>query len=128
MGKSIETTYGQFEIREGIMHVAFIPQSRIDVYIARQMLSTILRMQKGLSYPLCLDLSSIADIDKPARDFLAQTSSIYANAVSIYARGHVAVAVTSFYLRISIPACPTAVFADMPSAIAFLNLYRRRVT
>lgn len=128
MGKSIENILGQFEIREGIMHVAFVPQSCIDVHIARQMLSTILQMQEGLSYPLCLDFSSIADIDKPARDFLAQTSSITANAVSIYVHGHVAVAITSFYLRISIPACPTAVFADMASAIAFLNPYRRRVT
>lgn len=81
-------------------------------------------MQNEKSYPVLCDIRGVVDSDKAARDYLAQSGSVLAKAVSIVTNQSVSLIMTSFYLKICKPSVPTKIFTDDSSALAFLEAYK----
>lgn len=119
-----ENEYAQFWIKDGILYFIYKPNVVIDLTIAHQIVTDRIRMQNEKSYPVLCDIRGVLDSDKAARDYLAQSGSVLAKAVSIVANQSVSLIMTSFYLKICKPSVPTKIFTDEPSALAFLEVYK----
>jgi hypothetical protein len=119
-----ENEYAQFWIKEGILFFEYRPNVVIDLTIAHQIVADRIQMQNEKSYPVLCDIRGVVDSDKAARDYLAQSGSVLAKAVSIVTNQSVSLIMTSFYLKICKPSVPTKIFTDDSSALAFLETYK----
>ncbi|RTZ02734.1 hypothetical protein EKL98_12810 [Flavobacterium bomense] len=119
-----ENEYAQFWIMDGILFFEYRPNVVIDLTIAHRIVADRIQMQKEKSYPVLCDIRGVVDSDKAARDYLAQSGSVLAKAVSIVTNQSVSLIMTSFYLKICKPSVPTKIFTDDSSALAFLETYK----
>ena len=119
-----ENEYAQFWIKDGILFFEYRPNVVIDLTIAHQIVADRIQMQNEKSYPVLCDIRGVIDSDKAARDYLAQSGSVLAKAVSIVTNQSVSLIMTSFYLKICKPSVPTTIFTDDSSALAFLETYK----
>jgi hypothetical protein len=119
-----ENEYAQFWIKDGILFFEYRPNVVIDLTIAHRIVADRIQMQKEKSYPVLCDIRGVVDSDKAARDYLAQSGSVLAKAVSIVTNQSVSLIMTSFYLKICKPSVPTKIFTDDSSALAFLETYK----
>nr|WP_315199889.1 hypothetical protein [uncultured Flavobacterium sp.] len=119
-----ENEYAQFWIKDGILFFEYRPNVVIDLTIAHRIVADRIQMQNEKSYPVLCDIRGVVDSDKAARDYLAQSGSVLAKAVSIVTNQSVSLIMTSFYLKICKPSVPTKIFTDDSSALAFLETYK----
>ena len=119
-----ENEYAQFWIKDGILFFEYRPNVVIDLTIAHRIVADRIQMQNEKSYPVLCDIRGVVDSDKAARDYLAQSGSVLAKAVSIVTNLSVSLIMTSFYLKICKPSVPTKIFTDDSSALAFLETYK----
>ena len=119
-----ENEYAQFWIKDGILFFEYRPNVVIDLTIAHRIVADRIQMQNEKSYPILCDIRGVVDSDKAARDYLAQSGSVLAKAVSIVTNQSVSLIMISFYLKICKPSVPTTIFADELQALAFLEAYK----
>jgi hypothetical protein len=119
-----ENEYAQFWIKDGILFFEYRPDVVIDLTIAHRIVADRIQMQNEKSYPVLCDIRGVLDSDKAARDYLAQSGSVLAKAVSIVTNQSVSLIMTSFYLKICKPSVPTTIFTDESLALAFLETYK----
>jgi hypothetical protein len=119
-----ENEYAQFWIKDDILFFEYRPNVVIDLTIAHRIVADRIQMQNEKSYPVLCDIRGVVDSDKAARDYLAQSGSVLAKAVSIVTNQSVSLIMTSFYLKICKPSVPTKIFTDGSSALAFLEAYK----
>ncbi|MFE3866993.1 hypothetical protein ACFX5E_02775 [Flavobacterium sp. LS2P90] len=119
-----ENEYAQFWIKDDILFFEYRPNVVIDLTIAHRIVADRIKMQNEKSYPVLCDIRGVVDSDKAARDYLAQSGSVLAKAVSIVTNQSVSLIMTSFYLKICKPSVPTKIFTDDSSALAFLEAYK----
>lgn len=119
-----ENEYAQFWIKDDILFFEYRPNVVIDLTIAHRIVADRIQMQNEKSYPVLCDIRGVVDSDKAARDYLAQSGSVLAKAVSIVTNQSVSLIMTSFYLKICKPSVPTKIFTDDSSALAFLEAYK----
>jgi hypothetical protein len=119
-----ENEYAQFWIKDDILFFEYRPNVVIDLTIAHRIVADRIKMQNEKSYPVLCDIRGVVDSDKAARDYLAQSGSVLAKAVSIVTNQSVSLMMTSFYLKICKPSVPTKIFTDESCALAFLEAYK----
>lgn len=119
-----ENEYAHFWIRNSILFFEYKPNVFIDLTVAHQIVADRIQMQNEKSYPVLCDIRGVIDSDKAARDYLAQSGSVLAKAVSLVANQSVSLIMTSFYLKICKPSVPTRIFTDESCALAFLEAYK----
>jgi hypothetical protein len=118
-----ESEFFQFWICNDILFFKYKPGSVINLKVAQRIVADRIQLQNEISYPIFCDTRGIVDSDKAARDYLAQSGSILAKAVSLVGHKSVSLIITSFYLKICKPSVPTKLFTDESTALAFLEGY-----
>lgn len=118
-----ENEFARFWICNQILFFEYKESVVIDLAAAQCILIDRVQVQKELAYPVFCDARGILDIDKDARDYLAQSGSILTKAVSLLVYQSVSFAMSSFYLKSSKPRVPTRMFTDKAAALAFLSNY-----
>ena len=123
MDSYFENSFAQFWISDGILFFEYKSHIAIDLRAAQLIVADRIRFQNGVSYPIFCDARGILEMDKPARDFLAQSGSILAKAVGLLVHQQVSSSMSSFYLRVNKPRVPTKSFTDKASVLSFLASY-----
>jgi hypothetical protein len=119
-----ENEYAQFWIEGGILFFDYKPNVVINLAAAHRIVADRIQMQNEKSYPVLCDIRGVVDSDKAARDYLAQSGSVLAKAVSIVTNQSVSLIMISFYLKICKPSVPTTIFTNESMALAFLETYK----
>lgn len=118
-----ENKFAKFWISNQILFFEYKPGVIIDLKAAQCIVADRIQFQNGASYAIFCDVRGIIQIDKAARDYLAQSGSVLTKAVSFLAHRNVLKAITTFYVTINKPAVPSQLFNDKTEAIEFLSNY-----
>ncbi|MGS2764161.1 DUF7793 family protein [Sinomicrobium sp. M5D2P9] len=116
-----ENSYARFWIDRNILFFVYKTGTIINLTAAKQIVADRLVFQKEQSFPVFCDIRGLHDINKTARDYLANEGSVLIHAVSILADPPISRAILDFYLKMSKPLIPTKVFKDSDKAILFLE-------
>jgi len=116
-----ENEFATFEIRNDILYTEFKDQVSLTLVVARQVVADQVILLNGKSCPVLLDMRKLVDSEKGGRDFLASTTSIPADAMALLAEGKISLAISEFYLKVSKPAVPTAIFRSKTAALHYLK-------
>lgn len=120
----LRNSLAQFWIEGGILFFEYKPNVVINLAAAHRIVADRIQMQNEKSYPVLCDIRGVVDSDKAARDYLAQSGSVLAKAVSIVTNQSVSLIMISFYLKICKPSVPTTIFTNESMALAFLEAYK----
>lgn len=118
-----ENKFAKFWISDQILFFEYKPGVIIDLAAAQRIVADRIYFQNEISYPIFCDVRGIVQIDKAARDYLAQSGSVLTKAVSFLAHQNVLKAIATFYVTINKPAVPSQLFNDKTEAIEFLSNY-----
>jgi hypothetical protein len=118
-----ENKFAKFWVSNQILFFEYKPGVIIDLKAAQCIVADRIQFQNGTSYPIFCDVRGIVQIDKAARDYLAQSGSVLTKAVSFLAHQNVLKAIATFYVTINKPAVPSQLFNDKTEAIEFLSNY-----
>jgi hypothetical protein len=118
-----ENEFAQFWIQNRILFLEYKPNVVIDLKAAQQIVGDLMQIQNEKGYPVFCDMRGIVAIDKAARDYFAQSSSVLTKAVGLLGNQSISLTLTSFYLKICKPKMPTRFFTDKAAALAFLESY-----
>ncbi len=121
--KLFENKYAKFWIYGKILFFEYKSDLVIDLTAAQLIVADRIKFQNETAYPILCDFRVVMDLDKGARDYLAQSGSVLTKAVAILVHQKVSRAISSFYVTISKPSIPTKLFDDKAKALAFLSDY-----
>jgi hypothetical protein len=122
----IESEYFELWIENGIIHGIYKPNLKIiTIDIAKQMVSSRLKLSNGITRPIFVDLCRAVAIDKASRTYLAEGDAIkYLSATAIVVKDQVTKLGASIYIRIDRPKIPTKFFIDEKAALQWLEQYK----
>lgn len=118
-----ENKYAKFWIRDKVLYFEYKPDVVIDLAAAQCIVADRIQFQNEVSYPIFCDVRGIVNIDKAARDYLAQSGSVLTKAVAFLIQKKVLKAIATFYVNISKPSAPSQLFDDKTEALEFLSDY-----
>ncbi|UMB54208.1 hypothetical protein MKD41_01715 [Lutibacter sp. A64] len=118
-----ENKFAKFWISDQILFFEYKQDVVIDLAAAQCIVADRIQFQNEISYPIFCDVRGIKNIDKTARDYLAQSGSVLTKAVSFLVDKRVLKAMTTFYVTISKPTVPSQMFDDTTKALEFLSNY-----
>jgi hypothetical protein len=122
----IETEYFELWIENGIIHGIYRPTLKvITLDIAKQMVTTRLKLSNGLTRPIFVDICNVVSIDKASRICLAEGDAMKClSATAILVKNQITKLAASIYIRIDKPAIPTKFFTDKRAALLWLEQYK----
>jgi len=118
-----ENKFAKFWISNQILFCEYKQGVVIDLAAAQRIVADRIHFQNEVSYPIFCDVRGIVQIDKAARDYLAQSGSVLTKAVSFLVHQKVLKAIATFYVTINKPAVPSQLFNDKTDALEFLSNY-----
>jgi hypothetical protein len=118
-----ENEFARFWIDGTILFFIYKDNVSINLEAAECIVADRIQFQNDMAYPIFCDARGIVSMDKPARDYLAQSGSLLIKAVGLLVNEQVSVMVSYFYLKINKPSVPTRLFTDQLAAIAFVSNY-----
>lgn len=119
----LENTEATIELEDGIL-IGNWKSSFVDLSLAQLVVKYRLECTNNASYPMLLNIKSIKNITKPARDFLASEKGcegIIAGAILI--DSNIGSMIGNFFIRISKPLIPNKIFTDENAAKKWLAKY-----
>ncbi|MCK8141445.1 hypothetical protein MW871_06015 [Flavobacterium sp. I-SCBP12n] len=118
-----ENEFARFWIDGSILFFIYKDNVSINLAAAECIVANRIQFQNNIAYPVFCDARGIVSMDKPARDYLAQSGSFLTLAVGLLVNEQVSVMVSYFYLKINKPIVPTRLFTDQLAAIVFVTNY-----
>lgn len=118
-----ENKYAKFWICNQLLFFEYKADLVINLAAAQSIVADRIQFQNEVAYPIFCDIRGVLDIDKSARDYLANSGSVLAKAVAIMVQQKVARTISSFYVEINKPTVPTKLFEDKTAALEFLRNY-----
>ena len=120
----LDNEYGLIELENGIITATW-KVTVLDLPTAQEAVRTRLEVVDGKSYPFLINISSIKDSTKEARDFLASsegTEGIIVGALLITSPLENIMA--SIYIQFNKPIIPTRIFKNEAKALEWLLKYK----
>ncbi|MFY9310752.1 MAG: hypothetical protein WAQ28_17025 [Bacteroidia bacterium] len=121
----LDNEYGRIELENESIIIATWKANILDLNTVQNAVSTRLEVVDGKSYPFLINIGSIKDSTKEARDFLASsegTEGIIAGALLVTSTLENIMA--SIYIQFNKPIVPTKIFKDRAKAIEWLSKYK----
>lgn len=111
--------------KEGpILFFEFKNHTIIDLPAAQQIVRDRLQVQKNNPYPVLCIMNGVVNINKAARDYLAQQGSTMLSAVAILADpNRLTFIMASFYINVNKPQVTTKIFTHKSEALQFLKAF-----
>ncbi len=118
-----------FEIKDDILYVTYLPGGAINLEIAKEIVKTRLEYTENKSYPILVIDNGVVSMNKEARDYSSDKDGglkgVLAGALllkSVYSEF-----LGNFFLRITKPAIPAKVFTDKAKALEWLEQFKPKV-
>ena len=119
--RKTENQHAYFRIADQIVIIELKQNVTLDLEAAQSIAKCRMHLQAGKTYPVLLNLNGIADSQKAGRDYMSRFGWFFATRVAIVAVPFKAFAIAKFYLLVSKPCVPTAIFNTTEPAVQFLR-------
>jgi len=124
-----ETTTAKLWIENGIIFIKCLTDAIITRKEAEKITTERIRISKGNSYPICMDIRSAKYITMDARNYLKQTEGMqFANAYAFLLDSHVHNVIVNYFLTVNPPAYPVMPINKKENALSWLAGYKTEVT
>ena len=126
IGEYFEDEYHTLYLEDGIIHGTYKPKiRRIDLKLAKKLVSDRKIVSNGKTYPVLADLYKAVAIDKDARNYFSSKESIEGlSAVGVLVSNQIAKFGATIWNMINEPAIPTKIFTNKEKAIKWLQQFR----
>lgn len=115
----IDGARGTVSLRNGVLHVQWIPGLAICEEAAVAVMSVVNELSRGRPFPMLVDMAATASMSRGARRVFALPSSVAR--VALLGASPVDRAIANFFLSIHAPAAPTRYFTCPKEAMAWLK-------
>lgn len=122
----LENNYVEFWIEGGIIIEIFKPEiTRISLAMAKEIVADRLKINKGITMPLYIDLANVKSADKEAREYFAGEESVQLVSASAFLlHSYVALILGKLFLSINKPKANIELFRTKAKAIKWLEHYK----
>ncbi|TDN94967.1 hypothetical protein DET49_10333 [Salegentibacter sp. 24] len=121
--KKTNNEYAETYIEQDILYFDYFKIDILTLSIAKKLLRLRLSIQNDKAYPVLCDLRLVVQADISAMDYLAKQGSELTTAVALLVNYPHSLFTAGFYLHLSEPTVPTAIFEDPLKAKAYLRKY-----
>ena len=121
-----ENDYAEYRLKDSVMYITYKENVRIDLKAGIQIVKDRLLLHKDEFLPVLCDIRGIKEINKPARDYLANEGSALIKAVAFIVEAPLSEKLSKFYLRTSKPPIPTGLFEETSEAMIYLSKFMRK--
>ena len=119
----LENESAKFELEEGII-IANWNVSQVDLQIAQKLVAYRIKATEGKTYPMLVNIISVKDSEKEARDFLASEKGCEGIiALALLINSPIGSMIGNFWMRINKPLVPTQLFTNEMQAKKWLAQY-----
>jgi hypothetical protein len=115
----IDGARGTVVLRNGVLHVRWIPGLAICEDAANAVMSAVNQLSNGHPYPMLVDMAATASMSRGARRVFALPSIV--SRVALLGSSPVDRAIANFFLGIHSPAAPTRYFTRPEEAMEWLQ-------
>lgn len=115
----IDGARGTVVLRNGVLHVRWIPGLGISEGAANAVMSAVNQLSSGHPYPMLVDMAATASMSRGARRVFALPSIV--SKVALLGSSPVDRAIANFFLGIHSPAAPTRYFTRPEEAMEWLQ-------
>lgn len=116
--------YGELYLRDGILFFTYYPVPSFDLRVAQKIVADRMHLQREESFPILCDIRQVTMPNLEARNYLALEGSLLTKAVAYLVGPHLSEHLIRFFIYVSQPPVPAAVFTSREEAIAFLEAYK----
>ncbi|MBP1137673.1 hypothetical protein JOE31_003905 [Arthrobacter sp. PvP023] len=114
----IDGARGTVELRNGVLHVRWIPGLAICEEAAVAVMSAVNELSRGRPFPMLVDMAATESMSRGARRVFARPSTVAR--VALLGASPVDRALANFFLSIHSPAAPTRYFTCPEEAMGWL--------
>jgi hypothetical protein len=120
----LENEFVKIWIEEGILFMVY-KLEHIDMPYAKSAVESRLKVSKGKSYPVFVELNKVKGVTKDARGFLAggQAAELI-SASALWGVHEMIKMLANFYLALNQPDVPVKFFSDKHKALEWLSKYK----
>ncbi|MCG2462576.1 hypothetical protein K8352_17575 [Flavobacteriaceae bacterium F89] len=123
MSNFFENDYAEYRLLEGIVHVTYKKGVSINLEAAVEIVNDRLRFQEGESYPVLCNICHVREVNKSARDYLANEGSLWISALAFIIEPPVSEALSRFYLKTNYSPIQTESFERITEALEYLKRF-----
>jgi hypothetical protein len=121
---SKENFYESLDIENGIASLKFKNGMSVDLAEAVELVKLRLKLQKGKTYPILIDLNNIQFGTFKAREYMAKEGLVGISAGAFLVTNNVEKLVLNFFLKLNKPNLPTRTFYKERDALTWLEKYK----
>ncbi len=125
MHDRLENDFADLWIDDGILYCEYKPYSIITLEAAKQVVTDRLKLQGELSLPVLCDIRTIANTEKPARDFMTREGTTLCSTIAFLAEPGYTKELLNFYLATNMPGIPVSLFIEKQKALEYLNNFKK---
>jgi len=120
-----ETNSANLWIENGILFIKCLPDAIITRNVAEKITDERIKISKGNSYPVFMDVRNAKYITMDARNFLKQTEGLqFISAYAFLFDSHVHSVLVNYFLTINPPALPALTANKRENALNWLGNYK----
>ncbi len=112
-------------IEEGILHFYYKQIENLDQHVAEACVQARKAFTENKDYPCLVDVISIKNFTKEARDYFANEGNEGITANAILINSTVTKMMANFYIMVNKPQNPTRMFTDKKSALEWLKQFNK---
>lgn len=121
----IETEYALHWIEEGILNAVYKPNLVLTESIAKKLVEDRLKISKGITMPIFVDLREIISADTKARKYMAGEEAVrFISAGAFQVNGLISKLAGNIFIAVDKPLVPTKLFTDRDKAIGWLEKFK----
>lgn len=127
MLSEFDTEYVYFEIKDNILFATYKKGLKVNLAIAREIVRARLAFTQGRKYPVIVFDAGVISMSKEARDYLKSpegNKDLLAGA--IIQNTPVAMAISNFFLFVSMPNIPAKTFTNVEAALRWLSKFNKK--
>jgi len=115
-----ELDYVEFELKDGIIFTQTIPNLKIDLKTAKEIVKKRIEFQKGKAYPVFFHFTT-PNVEKEARNYLNKEGIESIKKGAFFIDSFITSTVINFYLKVYKPKVPAKMFTNKEKAIKWLK-------
>ncbi len=123
--EKVANDYAEMWEEEGIIYQVYKPELNVNLAVAKLLVAERLRIAKGKSRPMFVDISNLVSIDQEAREYFSEEEATQLiTAGAIYTATPIAKLAGNFFIDVNQPLINVKLFTDKPAAIEWLQGYK----
>jgi hypothetical protein len=122
--ESFENDFVIIRIKNGILFLKY-KKEIMDLPCATNVVEARLKISKGISYPLFVDISNVKNTTKEARSYTSKgDAALLVSATALWGTSELTKVMANFFLTINKPEVPVRFFSDREKALQWLQQFK----